>query len=241
MAPSLILMFFDSIICMALGVAIHWMQNSFDIFAKRERFWLICFFFIISLLSWLCDSRSKPNEGKKLLANLSKINRPLEITFKEMLNLMGQCDIVDRQSTHKIQTRSNDETDEDEDDIYEATFMNRQFPNSPFSLFSGIIPGECIVSSSVRRILEGEISRWFIDDRKDIFAFRWYVTQDNEPDALRLHADNDITLTYRHAPHIAYRLVLAYLSDWRSKMMHVDAWMPVTVPIHWSTSAYCYG
>jgi len=74
------------------------------------------------------------HEGSKLLKKLSKINKPLEITFKEMLNLMNQCEIVEKQSQHKIQVRSND-------DDKDATFINRQFPNNPFSLFSGIIPG----------------------------------------------------------------------------------------------------
>lgn len=57
---------------------------------------------------------------------------------------MEKCDIVDRQEMHKIQTRSNadtkDEKEAEDDD--DDSFMNRQFPNNPFSLFSGIIPGE---------------------------------------------------------------------------------------------------
>lgn len=56
-----------------------------------------------------------------------------------MLNLMEQCDLVDKQSAHIIQTRSNDD---DEDEASMQTFMNRQFPNNPFSLFSGILPGK---------------------------------------------------------------------------------------------------
>lgn len=47
---------------------------------------------------------------------------------------MNQCEIVEKQSQHKIQVRSNDDDDD-------ATFINRQFPNNPFSLFSGIVPG----------------------------------------------------------------------------------------------------
>lgn len=57
-----------------------------------------------------------------------------------MLNLMKQCDIVEKQAAHKIQTRSNNDDVDDGD--AKATFINRQFPNSPLSLFSGIIPGE---------------------------------------------------------------------------------------------------
>lgn len=72
---------------------------------------------------------SSQNEGTKLLRQLSKINKPLEIKFKEMLNLMNQCEVVEKQNNHKIQTRSNDREDEE-------TFMNRQYP-----LFSGIVPG----------------------------------------------------------------------------------------------------
>lgn len=54
---------------------------------------------------------------------------------------MKQCDIVEKQASHKIQTRSNDNDDVVDGDA-KATFINRQFPNSPLSLFSGIIPGE---------------------------------------------------------------------------------------------------
>lgn len=72
---------------------------------------------------------SSQNEGNKLLKGLSKINKPLEIKFKEMLNLMKQCEVVEKQNNHNIQTRSNDQEEEE-------TFMNRQYP-----LFSGIVPG----------------------------------------------------------------------------------------------------
>lgn len=89
---------------------------------------------------------------------LSKLNKPLEITFKEMLNLMNQCDIVEKQSSHKIQTRSNDN---DNDDNIDDTFMNRQFPNNPFSLLSGIIPG----------MTKGNMARLYIDWKNSIRYF----------------------------------------------------------------------
>lgn len=56
-----------------------------------------------------------------------------------MLNLMNQCDIVERQNQkrNEFQREGSGEKDEDEGD----TFLNRQFKNNPFSVFSGILPG----------------------------------------------------------------------------------------------------
>lgn len=53
-----------------------------------------------------------------------------------MLNLMNQCDIVEKQNKRRIESRS-----VEPDDGGEKNFLNRQFKNNPFSLFSGIIPG----------------------------------------------------------------------------------------------------
>lgn len=77
---------------------------------------------------------SNENAGNKLLKQLSKLNRPLEIQFKEMLNLMNQCDIVEKQNQKRITNRS---THEPNDETPKAF----QFKNNPFSVFSGIIPG----------------------------------------------------------------------------------------------------
>lgn len=70
-----------------------------------------------------------------MLGQLSKLNRPLEIEFKEMLTLMHQCDIVEKQNQKRITNRS---THESSDGEAPKVF---QFKNNPFSVFSGIIPG----------------------------------------------------------------------------------------------------
>ncbi|XP_055523597.1 uncharacterized protein LOC129717604 [Wyeomyia smithii] len=44
-------------------------------------------------------------EGKSLLRNLSSINRPLEISFRDMVKLMEQCEQVDRRNS-KINFRA---------------------------------------------------------------------------------------------------------------------------------------
>lgn len=79
---------------------------------------------------------STENAGKKLLKQLTKINRPLEITFKEMLNLMNQCDIVEKQNMKRNDRRHVKPAEEDVSN--RASF---QFKNNPFSVFSGILPG----------------------------------------------------------------------------------------------------
>lgn len=72
--------------------------------------------------------------GAKLLKQLSKINRPLEIQFKDMLQLMNQCDIVEKQNEKRNQRRNTLPADDDSSRVF-------QFKNNPFSVFSGIIPG----------------------------------------------------------------------------------------------------
>lgn len=74
--------------------------------------------------------------GKKLLGELSQINRPLEIKFDEMLNLMNQCDIVDKQNRKR-----NDSRTVPNEERQDSSFLKRQIKNNPFSVFSGIIPG----------------------------------------------------------------------------------------------------
>lgn len=75
---------------------------------------------------------SNDNAGAKLLKQLSKINRPLEIKFAEMLNLMNQCDIVEKQHQKRHGNRNTSKSNDDN---------SFQFKNNPFSLFSGILPG----------------------------------------------------------------------------------------------------
>lgn len=76
------------------------------------------------------------NEGKILLDNLSKLNRPLEITFKEMLKLMNQCEQVDKQNSKSRKGKG--------ETIATAAPTNAPtnlFQKNPLSIFSGIIPG----------------------------------------------------------------------------------------------------
>lgn len=77
---------------------------------------------------------SNEKAGNKLLKQLSKLNRPLEIQFKEMLTLMNQCDIVERQNQKRIINRSTHKLNDETPKAF-------QFKNNPFSVFSGIIPG----------------------------------------------------------------------------------------------------
>ncbi|XP_055370917.1 uncharacterized protein LOC129605285 [Condylostylus longicornis] len=72
------------------------------------------------------------DDGKTLLDNLAKLNRPLEISFKEMLKLMDQCDTIDKMHAEAMIRRTNQNKD------VETTGI---IPSSPFVIFSGIIPG----------------------------------------------------------------------------------------------------
>lgn len=78
---------------------------------------------------------SDDREGINLLKKLSSINRPLEITFQDMVKLMSQCQLIDSQYAKQNLSRSNDVA---EPNTNTKTF----FQNNPFSLFSGIIPGD---------------------------------------------------------------------------------------------------
>ncbi|XP_055843038.1 uncharacterized protein LOC129909908 [Episyrphus balteatus] len=71
------------------------------------------------------------NEGKILLENLSKLNRPLEINFKEMLKLMNQCEQVDKLLYKSRKGKGEQVT---------TTAPPNLFQKTP-SIFSGIIPG----------------------------------------------------------------------------------------------------
>lgn len=85
------------------------------------------------------------NEGQKLLQNLSKLNKPLNIKLQEMFKLMAQCEKVDQIAYSKVQ---NDKESSIETTASTTTPNNLAtnlaaniFPRSPFSLLSGIIPG----------------------------------------------------------------------------------------------------
>ncbi|XP_055913000.1 phospholipase A2 hemilipin [Eupeodes corollae] len=68
------------------------------------------------------------NDGQTLLKNLSKLNRPLEINFQQMLKLMSQCEKVD-----KLLSRSRKGKD--------GQLSTTPQPKIAPPIFSGIIPG----------------------------------------------------------------------------------------------------
>jgi hypothetical protein len=63
----------------------------------------------------------------------------LEISFREMLKLMTQCNMVDKEND----VESKDITDkaDSETDVDHQASKRGIFNTNPFSLFSGIIPG----------------------------------------------------------------------------------------------------
>lgn len=90
-----------------------------------------------------------------LLEGLSHYNRPLEIKFDEMLKLMDQCEHVDKLSyvsRHKASkmeggggersSSGSDSSSTGANDGVALKLATNIFPRSPFSLLSGIIPGE---------------------------------------------------------------------------------------------------
>lgn len=101
---------------------------------------------------------SNDQEGKILLRKLSRINRPLEIGFGDMLKLMQQCNQVDKNqeiSKKKAQRfaalyERNSELRADDRNSnvqYDAPLPDEDentrglLSGNPFSLFSGVFPG----------------------------------------------------------------------------------------------------
>lgn len=77
-----------------------------------------------------------------LLHSLSKINRPLEIKFDEMLKLMKQCERVDKLTYAARNTgKSVESTASAAETNVALNLAANIFPKSPFSILSGIIPG----------------------------------------------------------------------------------------------------
>ncbi|XP_017487901.1 PREDICTED: uncharacterized protein LOC108376224 [Rhagoletis zephyria] len=87
-------------------------------------------------------------DGKALLEGLSKYNRPLRITFDEMLKLMNQCERVDkltyasRNRAKAIDVNTNNDSSANNNNNGVTNLAANIFPKSPFSLLSGIIPGK---------------------------------------------------------------------------------------------------
>lgn len=124
----------------------HWnAHKTFQLLNEPTIFLSIFFFFRFC---------SNDSAGHKLLKQLSKINRPLEIQFKDMLNLMNQCDIVERQNL-KRNERSNVHPSK------EDTSKSFQFKNNPFSVFSGIIPGTKWCGTGDIATSYNDIGEWF--------------------------------------------------------------------------------
>uniref|UniRef100_T1H0T4 Uncharacterized protein n=1 Tax=Megaselia scalaris TaxID=36166 RepID=T1H0T4_MEGSC len=74
-------------------------------------------------------------EGKALLEDLSKLNKPLEITFEEMLKLMRQCEQIDKLN-EKSKRKNRGEIIKEQNTSLQGSI----FPKSPLSLLNGIIP-----------------------------------------------------------------------------------------------------
>lgn len=96
------------------------------------------FVFLSGFFNELFDCSTEP-EGKALLEDLSKLNKPLEITFQEILKLMRQCEQVDK-INEKSQRRNRGEIIKEQNTNLQSSI----FPKSPLSLLNGIIPGEFI-------------------------------------------------------------------------------------------------
>lgn len=100
---------------------------------------------------------SNDDEGKVLLGKLARINKPLEISFFDMLRLMQQCTQVDKQhelSKRKVSnfealyernTDLNDPNVQGDEPVTpkpkESNENRGILSGNPFSLFSGVFPG----------------------------------------------------------------------------------------------------
>lgn len=81
-------------------------------------------------------SFSYDQEGEQLLKQLSRINRPFEITFQQMNKLMSQCELVDRRTRT---VRSNTDTSTDGTESSQAS-TNVTKPSTIFSNFQFQLP-----------------------------------------------------------------------------------------------------
>ncbi|XP_055712570.1 uncharacterized protein LOC129807377 [Phlebotomus papatasi] len=89
-----------------------------------------------SLLGCELIEINNDDEGAKLLKELSTVNRPLQIDFREMLKLMMQCQMIDHMRKVKRQG-----TTSDTDQTTKRQHQTGYFSGAGLSLFSGIIPG----------------------------------------------------------------------------------------------------
>lgn len=76
-----------------------------------------------------------------MLKKLSKINRPLEISFKDMIKLMYQCELIDK-NEEKNEPYAAALTSDQSVQESRSSLFNNQFES--ISLLSGIIPGRFI-------------------------------------------------------------------------------------------------
>ncbi|VVC44188.1 Phospholipase A2 domain,Phospholipase A2, histidine active site [Cinara cedri] len=76
------------------------------------------------------------DEGKEMLKNLTKINKPLRITLDQMMRLMGQCDLLDpsQVDANEVRLRTLGASDNQTD-------SNGDRKTTASSLYSGILPG----------------------------------------------------------------------------------------------------
>lgn len=80
---------------------------------------------------------SNDEEGKEMLKNLTRINKPLRITLDQMMKLIGQCDLLDPHQVNpeevKLHARGVTSGDEMNSNGVPTTTSS--------SLYSGILPG----------------------------------------------------------------------------------------------------
>lgn len=83
---------------------------------------------------------SNDDDGRELLRNLTRINKPLRITLEQMMRLIAQCDLLDPNQVNADDVKirgfgsTNDETDSN---------GNPTTPSN--SLYSGILPGNLLI------------------------------------------------------------------------------------------------
>lgn len=92
---------------------------------------------------------SDDNDGQKFLQKLSqKVNRPLQISFRDMLKLMRQCNQVEENNMVKkiINTRSDRLSSNEGEKQTRKVEKNRQQQDTsqqlnPLTILNGVVPG----------------------------------------------------------------------------------------------------
>lgn len=95
---------------------------------------------------------SNDDEGKEMLKNLTRINKPLRITLDQMMKLIGQCDLLDPHQVNPEQVRLHARGVGGGDEMV----SNGVQTTTSSSLYSGILPGVfSAFLTAVQRIFAG--------------------------------------------------------------------------------------